>query len=81
MTVIDYTLRTTGQTARDVEMVFYLYVVDERRHLVGVVSLRRLLLVTWIGSHYAFATEAQELGEGFTVDTIPLAEAYLASYE
>jgi magnesium transporter len=26
-------------------MVFYLYVVDERRHLVGVISLRRLLLV------------------------------------
>ncbi|MBM3779180.1 MAG: magnesium transporter, partial [Acidimicrobiia bacterium] len=34
------------QGARDVEMVFYLYVVDERRHLVGVVSLRRLLLVS-----------------------------------
>src|ERR687890_1241246 len=34
------------QTNRDVEMVFYLYVVDERRHLVGVVSLRRLLLVS-----------------------------------
>lgn len=34
------------QTSRDVEMVFYLYVVDERRHLVGVVSLRRLLLVS-----------------------------------
>jgi len=33
------------QASRDVEMVFYLYVVDERRHLVGVVSLRRLLLV------------------------------------
>ena len=33
------------QRSRDVEMVFYLYVVDERRHLVGVVSLRRLLLV------------------------------------
>src|SRR5215510_16526009 len=33
------------QSNRDVEMVFYLYVVDERRHLVGVVSLRRLLLV------------------------------------
>ena len=33
------------QGARDVEMVFYLYVVDERRHLVGVVSLRRLLMV------------------------------------
>jgi magnesium transporter len=28
-----------------IEMSFYLYVVDERRHLVGVVSLRRLLLV------------------------------------
>jgi magnesium transporter len=34
------------QRARDVEMVFYLYVVDARRHLVGVVSLRRLLLVS-----------------------------------
>ena len=33
------------QGSRKVEMVFYLYVVDERRHLVGVVSLRRLLLV------------------------------------
>ncbi|MEO8071046.1 MAG: magnesium transporter [Acidobacteriota bacterium] len=37
---------TDLQKARDVEMVFYLYVVDERRHLVGVVSLRRLLLVS-----------------------------------
>src|SRR5438552_6554359 len=37
---------TELQTSRDVEMVFYLYVVDERRHLVGVVSLRRLLLVS-----------------------------------
>src|SRR6187431_1806336 len=36
---------TELQTNRDVEMVFYLYVVDSRRHLVGVVSLRRLLLV------------------------------------
>ena len=33
------------QESREVEMVFYLYVVDARRHLVGVVSLRRLLLV------------------------------------
>jgi magnesium transporter len=37
---------TELQSARDVEMVFYLYVVDERRHLVCVVSLRRLLLVS-----------------------------------
>jgi magnesium transporter len=33
------------QNAINVEMVFYLYVVDARRHLVGVTSLRRLLLV------------------------------------
>ena len=37
---------TALQASRDVEMVFYLYVVDVRRHLVGVVSLRRLLLVS-----------------------------------
>jgi magnesium transporter len=37
---------TELQNNRDVEMVFYLYVVDERGHLVGVVSLRRLLLVS-----------------------------------
>jgi magnesium transporter len=37
---------TELQINRDVEMVFYLYVVDERGHLVGVVSLRRLLLVS-----------------------------------
>src|SRR5438067_2654213 len=36
---------TALQGSRDVEMVFYLYVVDGRRHLVGVASLRRLLLV------------------------------------
>ena len=34
------------QKNQDVEMVFYLYAVDARRHLVGVVSLRRLLLVS-----------------------------------
>ncbi len=37
---------TEIQSNRDVEMVFYLYVVDDRRHLVGVTSLRRLLLVS-----------------------------------
>jgi magnesium transporter len=37
---------TTLQQSRDVEVVFYLYVIDARRHLVGVVSLRRLLLVS-----------------------------------
>jgi magnesium transporter len=37
---------TELQESRDVEVVFYLYVIDMRRHLVGVVSLRRLLLVS-----------------------------------
>ena len=35
----------TIQTTQDLEMVFYLYVVDARNHLVGVVSLRQLLMV------------------------------------
>ncbi|HSR49909.1 MAG TPA: magnesium transporter [Acidobacteriota bacterium] len=33
------------QTGTDLEMVFYLYVIDDRNHLVGVVSLRQLLMV------------------------------------
>ncbi len=35
----------TIQTAQELEVVFYLYVVDERNHLVGVASLRELLRV------------------------------------
>jgi magnesium transporter len=34
------------QSLEDIEMAFYVYVVDERRHLVGVLSLRELLLHT-----------------------------------
>src|SRR3954453_2515737 len=37
---------TALQGSRDVEVVFYLYVIDARRHLVGVVSPRRLLLIS-----------------------------------
>src|SRR6476620_10911358 len=37
---------TALQGSRDVDVVFYLYVIDARRHLVGVVSLRRLLLIS-----------------------------------
>jgi len=33
------------RNAQDAEMVFYLYVVDERNHLVGVISLRQLITV------------------------------------
>ena len=35
----------TIQTTGDLEMVFYLYVVDVRQHLVGVISLRQLIMV------------------------------------
>jgi magnesium transporter len=31
--------------SRDVELVYYLYIVDDRNHMVGVSSLRQLLLV------------------------------------
>jgi magnesium transporter len=36
--------RALQERSDEYEMVFYLYVVDDRRHLVGVVSLRQLLL-------------------------------------
>lgn len=36
----------TIQTTKDFEMVFYLFVVDDRGHLVGVASLRQLLMVS-----------------------------------
>ena len=35
---------TRLQTMGEVEMAFYIYVVDDRNHLVGVLSLRQLLL-------------------------------------
>ncbi len=47
--------------------------------LATFVMLRRLLLVAWVGSHHTFATEAAELGAGFTDGTCALAETYLSS--
>jgi Ser/Thr protein kinase RdoA (MazF antagonist) len=44
------------------------------------VMLRRLLLVAWIGSHHQFATEAAELGAGFTAGSCALAEHYLTTH-
>jgi Ser/Thr protein kinase RdoA (MazF antagonist) len=44
------------------------------------VMLRRLLLVAWIGSHHTFATEAAELGPGYTAGTCVLAEDYLSTH-
>jgi Ser/Thr protein kinase RdoA (MazF antagonist) len=52
----------------------------EEAELDTFVMLRRLLLVAWIGSHHAFATEAAELGAGFTAGTCELAERYLSTH-
>ena len=56
--------------------------LDERdeQELETFVMLRRLLLVAWIGSHHTFATEAAELGAGFTAGTCALAERYLSTH-
>lgn len=53
---------------------------EDEAELPTFVMLRRLLLVAWIGSHHTFATEAAELGAGFTAGTCELAEAYLADH-
>lgn len=53
---------------------------DDEAELATLVMLRRLLLVAWIGSHHTFATEAAELGAGFTAGTCTLAEAYLSTH-
>src|SRR5262249_30482128 len=38
------TIAAIQDASRDVELVYYLYIVDDRNHLVGVSSLRQLLL-------------------------------------
>ena len=53
---------------------------DDEAELDTFVMLRRLLLVAWIGSHHTFATEAAELGAGFTTGTCALAERYLSTH-
>jgi Ser/Thr protein kinase RdoA (MazF antagonist) len=52
---------------------------SDEAELDTFVMLRRLLLVAWIGSHHTFATEAAELGAGFTSVTCELAERYLST--
>jgi Ser/Thr protein kinase RdoA (MazF antagonist) len=54
--------------------------VADEDELDTFVMLRRLLLVAWIGSHHTFATEAAELGAGFTAGTCELAERYLSTH-
>ena len=53
---------------------------EDEQELETFVMLRRLLLVAWIGSHHTFATEAAELGAGFTAGTCALAERYLSTH-
>ena len=53
---------------------------EDEAELDTFVMLRRLLLVAWIGSHHTFATEAAELGAGFTTVTCALAERYLSNH-
>ncbi len=43
-----------------------------------LIMYRRLLLLGWVGSHYDYAKEAQELGVGYTTGTCRLAEQYLS---
>ncbi|MGH3261430.1 MAG: phosphotransferase enzyme family protein, partial [Trebonia sp.] len=52
---------------------------EDEAELDTFVMLRRLLLVAWIGSHHTFATEAAELGAGFTAGTCALADRYLTN--
>ena len=53
---------------------------EDEAELDTFVMLRRLLLVAWIGSHHEFATEAAELGAGFTEGSCRLAERYLSTH-
>lgn len=53
---------------------------EDEAELPTFVMLRRLLLTAWIGSHHTFATEAAELGAGYTAGTCELAESYLADH-
>ncbi|WP_188455875.1 phosphotransferase enzyme family protein [Virgibacillus oceani] len=50
---------------------------EEVQEIPTFVMMRRLQLVAWVGSRNNETTE--ELGDGFTVDTDPLAEKYLES--
>jgi Ser/Thr protein kinase RdoA (MazF antagonist) len=52
----------------------------DEAELATFVMLRRMMLLTWIGSHHTFATEAAELGAGYTAGTCELAESYLRDH-
>lgn len=49
---------------------------EEEQEIPTFIMMRRLQLVAWVGSRDN--ETAKELGNGFTLDTVPLAEKYLA---
>ncbi len=51
----------------------------EEAELWTFLMLRRMLILAWMGSH-GETDLAQELGVPYTLDTMPLAEAYLSSH-
>lgn len=52
---------------------------DEENEISTFIMLRRMLLVAWIGSHSETET-ACEMGIGYTLDSIGLAENYLSRF-
>lgn len=52
--------------------------VEHEEMLATFVILRRLLLVAWMGSH-SHSRECQEIGPGYTADSLGLARRYVAS--
>jgi Ser/Thr protein kinase RdoA (MazF antagonist) len=51
--------------------------VDEQM-LATFVMMRRLMLVSWMGSH-SYSRECQEIGPGYTADSLTLARRYVQS--
>ncbi|HWR97284.1 MAG TPA: CBS domain-containing protein, partial [Candidatus Methanoperedens sp.] len=43
---VDQTIAVLRQEARDAESIYYLYVLDDAEHLVGVVTLRSLIIAS-----------------------------------
>lgn len=51
---------------------------EHERMLATFVMMRRLLLVAWMGSH-SHSSECQDIGPGYTTDSLDLARRYVAA--
>ena len=71
--------RADGRLGRGLPLASRSSIAADEAEIDTFVMLRRLLLVAWIGSHHRFATEAAELGAGFTEGSCALAEQYLSN--